>query len=95
MSVHLQEPSHVDEPEHGKEYAEVLSRVAAEGQPVIVRRDGMDLAAVIPLEYLEILLDVMARQEAESIAAQLDWDRLMKNSPPPQSWFDEDEPKPF
>jgi len=95
MTVYLREPTHVEEPEQGKEYAEVLSRVAAQRQPVIVRRGGTDLAAVIPLEYMEILQDVMARQEAEGIAAQLDWDRLIRNSPPPQSWFDADEPKPF
>jgi len=95
MTLYLQEPNHVDEPQEVHDYAEVLSRVAADRQPVIVRRSGSDLAAVIPLEYLEILYDAAARQEAERIAAQIDWGKLVKTSPPPQSWFDGDEPKPF
>ncbi len=95
MSLSLLTPSHVDEPQGAQDYADVLSRVAADGTPVIVRRGGADLAAVIPLEHLELLQDVLARQEAERLAARLDWDRLVKASPPPQSWFDRDEPKPF
>jgi len=31
----------------------------------------------------------------EEMARQLDWDRLTRENPPPQSWFDGDEPKPF
>ncbi|HEY7155123.1 MAG TPA: hypothetical protein VH575_14260 [Gemmataceae bacterium] len=88
-------PGHVDEPQAAQDYAEVLSRVAADRKPVIVRRDGADLAAVVPLEYLELLQDMLARQEAQQLIAQLDWERLIKTSPPPQSWFDGDEPKPF
>lgn len=95
MSLAALTPDHVDEPQAAPEYAEVLSRVATDRKPVIVRRDGADLAAVVPLEYLHLLQDVLARREAEQISAQLDWDRLVRTSPPPQSWFDEDEPKPF
>jgi hypothetical protein len=95
MTLHLQEPSHVDEPQEVHDYADVLSRVATDGQPVIVRRSGSDLAAVTPLEYLNMLYDVAARQEAERVAAQTDWGKLVKASPPPQSWFGGDEPKPF
>jgi hypothetical protein len=69
--------------------------VAAERQPVIVRRGGTDLAAVVPLEYLELLQDILARQEAEQLAKQIDRDRVVKASPPPQHWFDGEEPKPF
>jgi hypothetical protein len=36
----LEEPSPVDVPESGQEYAEVLSQVAAAGRPVIVRHRG-------------------------------------------------------
>jgi hypothetical protein len=53
------------------------------------------LAAVIPLEYLELLCEVLARQEIEKLAVQIDWDRARKTLRPPQEWFDGDEPKPF
>jgi hypothetical protein len=95
MPLPVLTPGRVDEPQAVQDYADVLSRVAADRRPVIVRRAGEDLAAVVPLEYLELLQDVLARQEAEHLAAQLDWDRLIKTSPPPQDWFDGDEPKPF
>lgn len=95
MTLHLQEPAHVDEPQHAQEYADVMSRVATERQAVIVRREGADLAAIIPLEYLDLLLDTVARQEAQRIAGGLDFDRLAKTNRPPQAWFDNDDPKPF
>lgn len=94
-SLTLDVASHVDEPRAAEGYADVLSRVATNGQPVIVRRAGEDLAAVVPLEYLELAQDAVARQKAEQLAATLDWKRLAKNSPPAQDWFDGDEPKPF
>jgi PHD/YefM family antitoxin component YafN of YafNO toxin-antitoxin module len=95
MTLLVLTPGRVDEPRATQEYADVLSRVAADGVPIIVRRGGADLAAIIPLEYLELLQDVLARQEAERLAARQDWDRLVRTSPPPQAWFDADEPKPF
>ena len=61
----------------------------------MVRRSGEDLAAVVPLEHMELLQDALARQEAEKIASGIDWDRLAKNHPPAKEWFDGDEPKPF
>jgi len=91
----LPEPGRVDEPRAAKEYSDVLTQVACDHKPVIVRRNGADLAAVIPLEHLELLQDLLARQEAERLASQVDWDQLVKKSPPPQGWFDGDEPKPF
>ena len=95
MTLNLQELNHVDEPHQVEGYADVFSRVAADHHPVIVRRGGADLAAIVPLEYLEFLLDAWARQEAQRISGELDWDRLIKTNPPPQVWFDRDEPKPF
>jgi len=95
MPLPVLTPGHVDEPQAAQEYADVLSRVATDRKPVIVRRGGADLAAVVPLEYLELLQDMLARREAERLAAQVDWDRLVKTSPPPQDWFDGDEPRPF
>ena len=95
MSLPALTPDRIEEPNVVQEYAEVVSRVAADRRPVILRRAGADLAAVVPLEYFEMVQDVLARQEAERIAAGLDWDTLVKTSPPPQEWFDRDEPKPF
>lgn len=90
----LTEPGRVDEPRAVQEFSDVLSQVAAGGKPMIVRRNGEDLAAVITLEHLELLREVAARQEVEKRAAQIDWERARKNLRPPQSWFD-DEDNPF
>jgi prevent-host-death family protein len=91
----LPEPSRVDEPRAAQDYSDVLTRVAAEGRPVIVRRNGTDLAAVIPVAHLELVREVLAWQEAERLAAQIDWDQVVKTHRPPQEWFDGEEPKPF
>jgi hypothetical protein len=95
MPLPVPTPGHIDEPQAAPEYAAVLSRVAESHEPIIVRRDGADLAAIIPLDYLDLLQDLLARQAAERLAGQVDWDNLVKSSPPPQSWFDGDQPKPF
>jgi len=91
----LDEPGRVDEPKAAREYAEVLSQVAAAGRPVIVRRSGQDLAAVIPLEQLELVREILARQEVERSAAQIDWSRSQNTLRPPQSWFDDEDDNPF
>jgi prevent-host-death family protein len=93
-SSHIQ-PGHVDEPSEAPEFSDVLSRVAAEHRPVIVRRNGEDLAAVVPLEHLELLREILAQRDVEKLAAQIDWDRLLKTHPAAQSWFEGEEPKPF
>jgi hypothetical protein len=95
MNTLLQQTEKVDEPAESQGYAAVVSRVAAEGQPVIVRRDGNDLAAIVPLAFLEDLLDALAMEEAQRRLRKLDLPRIAKENPPPQSWFDGDEPKPF
>jgi prevent-host-death family protein len=89
------EVDRVDEPRAANEFSEILNRVATERRPVIVRRDGNDLAAVIPLEHLEVLREALAWQEVEKMASQIDWDRAIKTLRPPQEWFDGEEPKPF
>ncbi|MBI3328992.1 MAG: hypothetical protein HYZ81_20095 [Nitrospinae bacterium] len=91
----LIEPERVDEPQRVQEYAEMLSQVASKRQPVIVRRGGVDFAAVIALEHLALLQELLAQQEAERLASEMDWTQLAKVSPPPQRWFEGDEPKPF
>jgi prevent-host-death family protein len=91
----LNELGRVDEPRAAQEYSDVLTRVASEGRPVIVRRNGADLAAVIPLKDLELVLELLARQEVERRAAQIAWGRQRLMSPPPQSWFEDEGDNPF
>lgn len=95
MTTPIAEPGRVDEPDRGEDYANVLTRVAAEHTPIIVRRGGEDFAAVVPLEYFEMLQDLYLRREAQRIASGLDWEQLVKKSPPSPEWFERDEPKPF
>jgi hypothetical protein len=90
----LEEPGRVEEPREAPEFSAALTRVAADRRTVIVRRGGADLAAVIPLEYLDLLREVLARQEVEGLAAGIDWKRAMEASRPPQAWFDDDD-NPF
>ena len=66
MQSSITEPGRVDEPRAAQDYSAMLSRVAAERKPVIVQRNGEDLAAVIPLEYLEWYRELEARQEADA-----------------------------
>ena len=91
----LEEPSRVDEPQAAQEYAAVLTQVVAAGRPVIVRRNGEDLAAVVPLEHLELVREILAHHEAERSAAEIDWTRARMIARPPQSWFDDEEDNPF
>jgi prevent-host-death family protein len=91
----LSEPNRVDEPGEAHEYSDVLSQVASDGRPVIVRRNGEDLAAIVPLEHLELVREILGRKEVQELAAEIDWDRAVQTLRPPQTWFDGDEPKPF
>jgi PHD/YefM family antitoxin component YafN of YafNO toxin-antitoxin module len=96
MTMHslLEEPGRVDEPQAAQEYADVLTQVAAAGRSVIVRRNGEDLAAVIPLEQLELIREILTDQEVERSAVEIDWS-ASKALRPPQSWFDDEEDNPF
>src|SRR5713101_5250581 len=91
----LDEPGRVDELQAAREFSAVLHQVAVEGRPVIVHRNGTDLAAIIPLEHLELVREILAQQEVERLAAQIDWERAPQTLRPPQSWFDDDEDNPF
>ena len=88
------EPGRIEEPQLVGEYAAVLSQVASAKRPIIVRRNGQDLAAVVPLEHLELIREGLAQQEAENAAAGIDWERAPNSLQPPQSWFDDDD-NPF
>lgn len=85
----------VDEPRAVQEYAAVFSRVAEARKPVIVRRNGQDLAAVVTLEHLELIREALAQEEAEKTSREIRWDRIPASQRPPQSWFDDDEDNPF
>lgn len=85
----------VDEPKLVEDYAAVLSKVAAVGRPLIVRRNGKDLAAVVPLEHLELIREELALEEVERAAAQIDWGEAARTARPPQSWFDDEADNPF
>jgi PHD/YefM family antitoxin component YafN of YafNO toxin-antitoxin module len=85
----------MDESQLAAGYADVLNQVAADQRPVILQRDGADVAAVVPVEFLEIVRDALARQESERVAAEIDWGPRSAHSAPPQYWFDGEEPKPF
>ena len=90
----LTEPGRVEEPQAAQDYSAVLSQVASERRPIIVRRNGEDLAAVIPLEHLELLQEALARAAVEEQAAQINWPGLPQKHRPPQAWFD-DTDNPF
>lgn len=90
----LEEPGRVDEPRAALEFSAVFTQVATEHRTVIVRRDGADLAAVIPLEYLELLKEAVARQEVERRAARIDWESAGQTPAPPQAWFNDND-NPF
>ncbi len=89
------EPTRIDEPQDLQDYSDVLSHVATDRRPVIVRRNGEDLAAVIPVEQFALLRDLLARRESEELAAQIDWDKAVETLRPSELWFEGEEPKPF
>lgn len=95
MTSQLQPPTPIDEPQQAEEYAAAISRVMTGRETLIVRRDGADAALIVPVDFLELLQEAIAREEAERLTKTIDWKRLAKTSPPPQSYFDADEPKPF
>ncbi len=90
----MTEPVYVEEPHRTRDYADALDRAVAERRAVIVRRRGEAYAAIISLEHFELLQAALARQEAEGIAAQIDWSTLADKTPPAE-WLEGDEPKPF
>ena len=75
----LEEPGRVDEPQAAREYADVLSQVAAVGRPVIVRRNGKDLAAVIPLEHLELVREALCSPGSRESGSRDRLDRERRN----------------
>src|SRR5438445_549217 len=79
------EADRVDEPQEAKDYSEVLNRVAAERRPVIVRRNGKDVVAVIPIDYLPALEELLAWEQVEKRAARIDWERAVQTLRPPQA----------
>ena len=95
MQNMLSEPNRVDEPGAAHEYSDVLSQVASDGRPVIVRRNGEDLAVIVPLEQFEWAREILGRKEVQELAAEIDWPQVVEALRAPQAWFEGDEPKPF
>jgi len=91
----LSEPDRIEEPQKVQEYWDLVSRVASTHRPVIVRRGSADVVALIAVEHLALLQEIVAQQEAERLAAQVDWAHAAQTFPPPQEWLAGDEPKPF
>jgi PHD/YefM family antitoxin component YafN of YafNO toxin-antitoxin module len=95
MSSHLYEPNRVDEPRQAEEYADVISKVVTEKHAVMLRREGADAAVIIPLDQWEILAEALAMEECQRLLKTMNLREMAKSNPPPQAWFDIDEPKPF
>jgi prevent-host-death family protein len=91
----LDEPTRIAEPASSREFSDALTQVATDGKPVIVCRNGADLAVVIPLEHLDLVREALARGELDDLAAQIDWEQARIKLHPPQAWLEGDEPKPF
>jgi len=91
----LAEPIRIDEPRATPEFSDALDRVAADARPLILQRNGQDIAAVITVDQLKLLMDALSREHAECVANKIDWSDYVASHAPPQSWFDAEEPKPF
>ena len=91
----LEEPGRVDEPQAAQGYSAVLTRVAVERRPLIVRRNGEDLAAVIPLEYLELVREVLRSRKSRNWARKLIGTRRAKLSAHPRSGSKATSQNPF
>jgi len=85
----LPEPTRIDEPKLAQGFVDVFTFVASEGKTLIVRRNGEDLAAVMPLEQLALMREFAARHELEETAARIRWENEIAKSAPPQAWFDD------
>jgi prevent-host-death family protein len=48
------------------EFAETLNRVAYRGERVVLRRHGKDVAAIVPVEDLQLLEDIEDRMDLEA-----------------------------
>ena len=59
----FREPDCIEEPQKVQEYWDLVSHVASTHHPVIVRRGGAAVVAVIAVEHLALLQEMVARQE--------------------------------
>lgn len=90
----LEEPRRIDEPAKAQEYADVLSEVAEAGRAIIVRRNGADLAAVIPLALFARARESLQAGYLERLAATIKWEQSPANLAPPQAWLDQEQDNP-
>jgi hypothetical protein len=91
----LSEPVRVAEPQTVKGFSDLLTQAAVGSRPVIVCRNGQDVVAVVPPQWLDLLRELQGQQAAEELAARIDWGQARNTLRPPQAWFKGDEPKPF
>lgn len=67
-----------------KEFAETLNRVAYKGERIIVHRHGKNVAALIPLEDLELLetiedrIDLIDARNSLKEPGSIPWKKLKK-----------------
>ena len=65
--------------------AEILNRVAYKGERVVVERRGKGVAALVPVEDLELLLgledriDLVAARKALKEPGRIPWERVKKD----------------
>ena len=65
--------------------AEILNRVAYEGERVVVERRGKGVAALVPVEDLELLLaledriDLAAARKALKVPGRIPWEKVKKD----------------
>jgi prevent-host-death family protein len=95
ISAPLHPPIHVEESQFVSGCSQVLNQVASDQRPVIVQREGVDVAVVVPVEFLELIRDSLSRQAAERIASKIDWHAASEALTPDPAWLEGDEPKPF
>jgi hypothetical protein len=50
---------------------------------------------VAPCASLEQVREILAHEEVERLAAEIDWTRARQTPSPPQSWFDDKDDNPF
>jgi hypothetical protein len=91
----LAEPVRVAEPQTVNGFSDLLTRVAVEGRPVIVCRNGQDTLAVVPPQWLDMLQEIQGRREAEELAVRIDWSQARNTLRPPEQWLEGEEPRPF
>ena len=99
----LKEQETVNEPKKPEEYDDFITEQVKKGCPVIIRRKGKEPFALIPVNLLDEVREMLVEldklretwADVERQAAQIDRDRVTKMPRPPQSWIDDTTDDPF